>query len=287
MAKKRSADQIMQISGGAIAAALIGYLVVSYTWFNDAPVGCMDGYQQAIRFGLQNSDGLPLSTIELQAQAGPSEQGLMQNAKVVNAESAPMPRVLEVKLGRADASNVQSPIGVHFPWRPESSHSTNSACLRYSVRLPENFDFAHAGTLPGLFGGPAPDRFEQAGAESGFALRTRWGKDGDAQFVAESKAVGDNGRYFINRPGTIRLASGHWVTLEQELKMNTPGQRDGEMHVWMNGKKVVEKKGLKLREEDTFGIDGVAVTIGLSGKPQDVPESEARLMISPIDYGWK
>lgn len=286
MAKKTSADNIVMMGGSAVAAALVGYLIISYTYFNETPVGCMDGYAQSVRFGLQSTEGLPLSTIELQAQAGRDEQGLMHNAKVVNADGAPMSRVLEVRLGRADGSDPASAVGVHFPWRPDGSHRAGSACLRYSVFVPENFDFNTVGTLPGLFGGAVPDRSEQAG-EGGFALRTRWGKDGDMQFIAEAKPASESGRFVVNRFGSVHMKSGRWVTFEQELKLNAAGAKDGEMRVWLNGDKVVDKKGLKLREDDTVGIDGVAVTIGLAGKAQDVPVNDARLQITPIDYGWK
>ena len=286
MGRKTSADQIVQIAGGAAAVALAGYLYVSYTYFNETPVGCMDGYARAVRFSLHNAEGAPLSMIELQARSGREEEGLMQNARIVDTQSAQMARVLEVKLGRADDTDPQSAVGVNFPWRPDGGQGATSACLRYSVRLPEGIELPTGGLLPGLFGGVTPDRVAQAG-EAGFALRTRWNKDGETQLVAEAKAVAENGRLVVGPPRPVRLARGRWVTLEQELKLNTPGASDGAVHVWLDGEKVIEKTGLQLREDDKIGVDGVAVTIGLAGKAPDVPASEATLQITPIDYGWK
>ena len=72
--KKTSADHIVLFGAGVAATVLLGYLGISYKYFNDTPVGCMDGYVAAVRFGLQSSDGLPLSMIELQAQAGLSDE---------------------------------------------------------------------------------------------------------------------------------------------------------------------------------------------------------------------
>lgn len=287
MAKKTSADQIVQYGAGLAAMVLVGYLGISYKYFNEVPTGCMEGYPQAVRFGLQSGDGLPLSMIELQAQAGREEQGLMQNARIVNVNDAPIARVLEVKLGRADSSDPESAVGIHFPWRPDGTHEAHSGCLRYSVYLPENFDFSTAGMLPGMFGGTTPERLDLT-SDDAFALRTRWGRDGDTQIFVQSKAAAENGRQVVNLPGSVRLQRGRWVTLEQELVLNTSGASNGAIQVWLDGKKVVEKKGLKLREGDAPGIEGVAATVGFAGKPQDVPASdEARLQITPIDFGWR
>ncbi len=286
MAKKTSADQIVQIGAGLAAAVLVGYLGISYKFFSDVPVGCMSNYPNAVRFGLQHGDGLPLSMIELQAQAGGEERGLMRNARIVNADRGPVARVLEVKLGRADASDPDSAVGIHFPWRPDGNHDARSGCLRYSVYLPENFDFSSGGMLPGLFGGSTPERLELTNDDA-FALRTRWGRDGDTQVFVQAKAAPDNGRV-VSRPGSVRLQRGRWVTLEQELVLNTAAASDGEVRVWLDGEQVAEKKGLKLREGDAPGIDGVAATVGLAGKSRDVPASdEARLQITPIDFGWR
>lgn len=286
MAKKTSADRIVQVGGGLVAVALVAYLGISYKYFNEVPLGCMGSYPHAVRFGLQSSDGMPLSMIELQARAGGEERGLMQNARIVKADDAPISRVLEVKLGRADASDAESAVGIHFPWRPDGSSEARSACLRYSVYLPENFDFSTSGMLPGLFGGPTPGRLELNG-DDGFALRTRWGRDGETQIFVQSKVVSDKGRQFVTQPGNVRLRSGRWVTLEQELVLNSAGASDGEVRIWLDGTKVVEKKGLKLREGDTPSIAGVAATVGFASKPNDVPVSgDGHLQITPMDFGW-
>ncbi len=287
MAKKTSADHIVLIGAGVAAAILLGYLGISYTYFDDTPVGCMDGYNEAVRFGLQTSEGLPLSMIELQAQAGGEELGMMQNAQIVNVDNAPVARVLEVKLGRVDGSDPQSAVGVHFPWRPDGSQNARSGCLRYSVLLPEDFDFSMPGWLPGMFGGMTPQR-EELNNEQSFALRTRWGRDGDTLIIVQSNVADETGRLVVSRPGSVRLDRGRWVTLEQELVLNSTGARDGAVRVWVDGVKLVEKKDLKLREDELTGISGVAATVGLAGNTQDVPVNDTiRLQISPIDFGWR
>ena len=287
MAKKKSADEIVRYGGGIAAVALVAYLGISYKYFNHVPVGCMEGYPQAIRFGLQSRDGIPLSMIELQAQAGREEKGLMRNARIVNVDDAPISRVLDVNLGRADASDPESEVGIEFPWRPNGNLNAHSACLRYSVLLPEKFQFSGGGNLPGMFGGQMPGRMELTNDDS-FVLRALWSRGGDAIFVAQSKALPENDRLLVNAMNKTPLQLGRWVTLEQELVLNAPGASDGEIRVWIDGLKVVEKKGIKLRKGETPGIDGVAATVGFIGNAREITAGgEAHLQITPLDFGWR
>lgn len=78
------------------------------------------------------------------------------------------------------------------------------------------------------------------------------------------------------------------MTLEQELVLNAPGASDGEIRVWIDGLKVVEKKGIKLRKGETPGIDGVAATVGFIGNAREITAGgEAHLQITPLDFGWR
>lgn len=287
MAQKTSADSIVLVGGGIAVAVLVGYLVISYRYFSEVQIGCMAGYPQAVRFGLQNNEGLPLSMIELQAQAGREELGLMQNAKIVSVEAGPMERALDIKLGRADDMDPHSPVGVHFPWRPDGSGRAKSACLRYSVFLPDNFDFANAGLLPGLFGGAKPERTEIKEGQ-GFVVRMRWGREGDTMILEHTKTANGSNNQVLNRPGTIKLQKGRWMTLEQEVVLNSAEKQNGELHVWVDGTKVIENKKLKLIEDGALGIDGVAATVGLAGEGKEIPKGDAgHLWITGLDFGWK
>lgn len=287
MAKKASAQSIVNIGGGIAATLLVAYLVISYRYFDDTPVGCMAAYTNAAKFDLQNSQGLPMSMIELQARAGTGEQGLMHNASIVNLSEGPAAAALEVKLGRADPNDSTSPIGIHFAWRPLGIAGATHACLRYSVLLPEDFDFSLGGTLPGIFGGTMPDRVEPAGEKS-FALRTHWFRNGASQFRVQSKSVNDNGTLSIGREGAVKLARGRWMTIDEEVVLNSAGAADGVVRIWVDGKKVAENKKLKLREDERTGIDGVVATVGFSGNARDISSSaNGSLRLSPIEFGWR
>lgn len=287
MAQKTSVDHIVKISGGVVALMLLGWMFLSYRYFDAPAVGCMDAYAQSARFDLQSEDGLPLSMIELQARAGQGELGLMQNASVVNLDNGPSAAALEVKLGRADSSNAASPVGVHFAWRPVGIVDARSACLRYSVRLPDRFDFTSGGMLPGFFGGATPDRSALADDKS-FAMRLHWTKEAGLVLFAQSKALGESGQRVVSRVKDLRLKTGSWLTIEQELVLNTAKANNSQLKVWVDGKLVTLAKGFKIREDDGLLIDGVAATVAFDGSARDTP-SDARgsMQITPIEIGWR
>lgn len=288
MAKKTSAQMIVNVSGGVLAVLMFGYMFVKYRYIDVPPTGCMEAYHQAVRFNLANREGGPISAIELQARAGNEEQGLMKNASVVRLDDAPVSTGLEIQAGRADAQNPASTIGINFPWRPQSLRNAQSACLRYSVFLPEDFDFGFGGYLPGFFGGDVPARSEQP-VDRSFAARMMWTKDGSGIVLAQAKPVGEQGWRIISNPkGRLRLPRGRWTTIEQELVLNTPGHANGQMNVWVDGEKLLEDKALNLRNEEFPAIDGVANTVGFMGAAQTAPSgAQGKLRITSVDIGWR
>lgn len=287
MAQKTSVDHIVKIGGGAVALVLVGWMFLSYRYFDAPAIGCMDAYAHSARFDLQSDDGLPLSMIELQARAGQGERGLMQNASVVNIDNGPAAAALEVKLGSADSSNPAAPVGVHFAWRPVGIGDARVACLRYSVHLPDGFDFTSGGTLPGFFGGGAPDRAALTD-DKGFAMRLHWTKEAGLVFVAQSKAVAESGQRVLSRIKDLRLRTGRWLTIEQELALNTEDANNSQLKVWADGKLITVAKGFKIRDNDSLKIDGVAATVAFDGTARDARAgTHGSMWITPIEIGWR
>ncbi len=53
-----------------------------------------------------------------------------------------------------------------------------AACLNYRVMLPEDFEFAEGGMLPGLYGGERVNPGSVDETKTGFATRIMWGPGG-------------------------------------------------------------------------------------------------------------
>ncbi|UCF19383.1 MAG: hypothetical protein JSU87_15880 [Gemmatimonadota bacterium] len=68
-------------------------------------------------------------------------------------------------------------------------------------------------------------------------------------------------RWLGNKPLDLRFAErdGEWVAIEMRVKLNTPGQDDGEITYWADGKVVLQREGLNIRGAYTATTINVAM----------------------------
>lgn len=131
----------------------------------------------------------------------------------------------------------------------------NELWLSYHVYFKRGFDFRKGGKLPGLTsggskftGGNKPKNGE------GWSARYMWKKDGQAilylYYVDMKTKWGENIKLknFHFRPG-------QWYHLVQHIKLNNNNKSDGIIEIWINQKKVLSKKNIKLRLDNKGLID--------------------------------
>ena len=53
----------------------------------------------------------------------------------------------------------------------------------------------------------------------------------------------------------VVLQPGKWYPFRQRIKLNTPDGRDGRIQVWLDGKRMLDLKGLRLRIGEQGYID--------------------------------
>lgn len=166
--------------------------------------------------------------------------------------------------------------GAGFYTKPDEFAGAERACLRYQVFFPQGFDFVKGGKLPGLYGGEAPSGGTPATGENGFSMRFMWRKDGQGELY----------EYVVNQPGDYGASSGRgswtfdtgrWVTLEQEIVLNTPGKEDGLARVWVDNQPVLEQQGIVYRTSDDVTIDGIMFStfFGGTGKSWRTPQDQS------------
>lgn len=63
---------------------------------------------------------------------------------------------------------------------------------------------------------------------------------------------------------------GRWYCYEMMLKLNTVGQKDGEVKVWIDGKVVADFPNLFIRSLDTIKIQEAHVVLGANANPKRV-----------------
>ncbi|MGQ7249847.1 polysaccharide lyase [Halomonas sp. V046] len=163
--------------------------------------------------------------------------------------------------------------GAGFYSAPEGFSGRDHACLRYAVRFEDGFDFVKGGKLPGLYGGEAPSGGDKVTGENGFSLRYMWRENGQGElyeYVADSRESDDDSDYgdSVGR-GLFSFPTGQWVTLEQEVILNDPGQENGVVRVWVDGRPVLEQQGMVYRTSDDVTIDGLMFSTFFGGHGKD------------------
>lgn len=151
--------------------------------------------------------------------------------------------------------------GLGFYTEDERLQGADRVCLHYQLRFEANFDFVKGGKLPGLYGGEAPSGGEEVTGENGYSLRLMWREDGQGELYAY--LVGREGES-IGR-GSWHFPTGRWVTVEQEVVLNTPGEENGVVRVWIDGWPVLEQRNLVYRTTEQVGIDGIMFSTFFGG----------------------
>lgn len=156
---------------------------------------------------------------------------------------------------------------------------TDHLFVRYWVRFPEDFDFVKGGKLPGLYGGSEISGGRIPDGTNGFSTRLMWRTNGMGEvyvYMPSSPKFGTS----LGR-GDFTFARGVWHCLEQELVLNTPGQADGVVRVWLDGRPVFENRQLLLRTTPLLKIEGVFFSTFFGGGD----ESWAPPTDTHVDFG--
>lgn len=268
-------------AGAALFVFLGGYMVHSFASEQSVPA-CSTRYPAGLQFALDNSKGSPLSPIELQARAGFSEFGLLENATVETASGAPFRQNLVVRLAAAggDGEDKSAKNGVDFVWPIAAMGAAQSACLTYYALVSGDVDLKSPGHLPGLIAKGDASADDEDDAPAGFKARVAWSQSGnvgvDLQLTKRSGNWLPSFRY-------TSWPKNKWVRVEQEVQLNQRSQKNGVVRVWIDGRTDVEGTGLSLRAGEDVKFSGVSGAIGYSrglGNP-------AKVKVSPFVVQWR
>lgn len=146
------------------------------------------------------------------------------------------------------------------------------AYLEYKLKFDDNFFWATGGKLPGLGGSIRGINSETEGRgaipsgcgynDDGFSARLMWRRNRaqtdtpylilysyfaektDGSPRQETSDCGDNYRIFTG------LEADKWYTIRQYVKLNTPGERDGVVVMWIDNEETFRKENLNIRKAD-------------------------------------
>jgi hypothetical protein len=282
----------MNVAAGCVAT-LIVVLAVRGALFKDDIAVCSDRLSNGVQFGLQDSAGSAISRTDLQSRLAGRDWGLMDNASIVKVANGPAPVALQVNLPKLPktpikaAGEIQPKSGMGFTWLMPKLAAATSACLSYDVWLPEDFAFGQGGNLPGLFGGENTDAPSKSG-KFAFSVQNGWGENAAAQVFIRSAAEAKGNTIAINS-NWLHLKPGRWTRIEQEIILNEPGQENGTLRVWVDGKLQLEKDDMLFRLDSRGTFRGVVADIHYGDNGADfaaVPKSTS-LMVTPFVVRWQ
>lgn len=279
MTKPNVYNLIFNGLGVLLGLIVVGYIVRS-AFLTETEPPCSARYPASLQFALKTPGGALLSPIELQARVGLHEWGIMGNAEIV--PEGPGGAALQVKLATVnqdETGGAQRSNGVHFRWSPAGIGQAHSACLMYSVWLPKDFAFNSGGLLPGIVGGTSAAANGDAGQNGRFGTRIRWRRDGGAELAVASTGSG----YLPAGRRSFPLERGKWTRFEQEIVLNTPGQADGMVRMWVDGQLKAQAEKLSLRTDAMGKIIGVLADVGYVRQG----DKTGVLRISPFELAWR
>jgi hypothetical protein len=263
---------------GAVALIGIASIVTigrSMLGGNEA-VPCRERYDNAVQWSLLRDDGHLLTPSDLQARLGASEWGVLDRVNVVKVNHGPG-TALAVDLG-ARHSAAQSH-GAGFQWGPQSAGPVAAACASYAFKLDPKFDFAAGGRLPGLLGGPTASDHT---APEAFSARLSWDDSGRLNILAQAQG---GARPLANERHTAELPRGRWVAVDQEVILNTPGQNDGVLRVWLDGKLSFESLKVAFRTDAGAAVRGILAEVAYA-RPPMARDDASPVLLTPFEFRW-
>jgi hypothetical protein len=233
------------LGGANVPAGLAQTKAGSVGWSDDFGPGWMEHWQVRRKgsWGLVNAQVLPDPT-------GRFERVL----RVTYPQNSASPTAAKQDGCRLGGVQFEAGLGMS---------PTHALHLRYYVRFGENFDFVKGGKLPGLFGGSMRAGGQIPDGTNGFSTRFMWRRQGQGEVYAYLPTSVQHGTS-LGR-GSWRFVPGTWHLVEQEVRLNTPGQKDGIVRVWIDGQGVLENTTLVFRSVDSVRIEGILFSTFFGG----------------------
>jgi hypothetical protein len=282
----------MAIAGAGVALAAFLFAYLAHDMLTTEKVAqCSSRFPGPTEFSLRSNSYKPMSPIELQARAGAFEWGVLDRGQAVEVEGAPAPIVMKVQLPKGSTSKYPEEMargGLTFRWQPQDMQDATSACLSYSVFIPEDFKFGNGGELPGVFGGTDYEPKRVAEESNGIATRLKWSEDGKGDLTMQLPVVkGGNTPFHIDL-GNFVLPYGRWFTVEQEVGLNTPGKVDGLARLWIDGELKIDRSNIMWRTTNSLTLMGAVHDVWYGGLASTATApADASIMLTPMSISWK
>ena len=94
-----------------------------------------------------------------------------------------------------------------------------------------------------------------------------WREDGQGELYEYVIKEADYGKS-VGR-GLWTFPTGKWVTIENEIILNDPDQKNGIARVWIDGHPVLEQQDIVYRTDDDIYVDGLMFSTFFGGHGEE------------------
>lgn len=167
-------------------------------------------------------------------------------------------------------------LSMHYRFMRSNQAEPEEVFFRYYLRFGENWDpSVDGGKMPGLsgtygragWGGRKPDGRNGWSARGSFFTTLRASTPlshlrGIGSFIAHvdiPDSHGVNLGWGLGPSGA--LEKNRWYAVEQQVRMNTPGEKNGVLRAWIDGQLVFDKTNLRYRDTPELRIESVWMNV--------------------------
>jgi hypothetical protein len=162
---------------------------------------------------------------------------------------------------------------LQFRFKKRLGEEPEAVYFRYYLRFADDWNPVRGGKLPGIAGtyGRAGWGGRPSHGDDGWSARGlfRGQKDGRTPVGFYCYHADMRGRYGSNwlwdKEDLGYLENNRWYCVEQYARMNTPGQNDGILRAWIDGRLAFEKADVRMRNVEALKIETVWVNVYLGG----------------------
>ncbi len=174
-----------------------------------------------------------------------------------------------------------------FDFADELGFEPDEIYFRYYLRFADDWETSDGGKLPGIsgtygvagWGGRPSDGTNGWSARGTFHLVPPAGNPFEqsvpiGNYVYHADMTGQYGDIDLWQLGYRGiLEKNRWYSVEQFLRMNTPGENDGVLRAWVDGRLAYERTDWRWRDIDALKIERIWMNVyhgGTAAVPQDV-----------------
>lgn len=186
-------------------------------------------------------------------------------------------KALRVKIARGSTGALNT----LFKFEEEVGREPEEIYFRYYLRLGDDWNQTlQGGKMPGIsgtygvagWGGRKVDGTNGWSARGSFGLSVPPGNPlgglhpiGTYCYHADMKGVyGDSWGWHLGYRGF--LEKNRWYSIEQHLKLNSPGKKDGELRAWVDGRLAFEKTDIRFRNVSKLKVEQIWMNVYHGGK---------------------